>query len=724
MSKLPASLLTILLLLPYQYAMANPAWIEKASRPGPDIAPVGQSRFDQLFLQPNGSYQIPYPFERLIEALEKQLDNGDNPAVRQVLVPIGRSLQRESPAPEYFRFPRNIITLEGEPITVGRQPGQVMEYRLFIAHQPDTETLEIISYNDAAGRFEFQLAEDYSAGKPPRVKSARRVMCMSCHHNAAPIFSRTPWSETSFNIEVANRLAAALPHRFSSPIEVVSLDAGVIDVLAERANYLSAAQAIWRRGCDSAACRAAMLRAMLQYRLSGKSNYDASTTSYQRDYLDRLSRNWKRQWPRGLALAGSRLPDRNPFAAETFENESDPLLRRPPQATWHGVDSALASGIVYRLAGFFSDADIRRLDRHLTAAESAASTTYRHRASCTTRADGADRYRLLCGDKSALESLQAEFEAEVSAGDIVSLRFLSLRVPLDSNLLQPDIVEPRQKPGRLEARLVNGQHRLSMRLANGNRIESMTLSWGDSLLRGQSKLELVVTAEFEIIDQALSKLLDRHRSGQADSLGEGVFERKAILRELMQELGMDSLDWPPTVARAVAAQRPAGAGLNGDLALLAPYCAHCHADDSRHPPGFLYGKAPVELVLQCAPRILRRLQAWREGGEFAPSPMPPSDSIEFSGIEAEDWPLSDHYRKLVDSLEQLLIQQQGRQRLLDWQQTDYARLPPCLPGLTNREFRSAFGAVDFVQHHFVDAGIGGSTADMPDDPGDRGRLSL
>jgi hypothetical protein len=168
MSKLRATLLTILLLLPYQYAMANPAWIEQASRPGPDVAPVGQSRFDQLFLQPDGRYKIPYPFERLIEALENRLDNGDNPAVRQVLVPIGRSLQRESPAPDYFHFPRNIITLEGEPITVDRQAGQVMEYRLFIAHQPSTETLEIISYNDAAGRFEFQLAQDYAAGKPCR----------------------------------------------------------------------------------------------------------------------------------------------------------------------------------------------------------------------------------------------------------------------------------------------------------------------------------------------------------------------------------------------------------------------------------------------------------------------------------------------------------------------------------------------------------------------------
>ncbi|MCP4390291.1 MAG: hypothetical protein GY802_18505, partial [Gammaproteobacteria bacterium] len=109
----------------------------------------------------------------------------------------------------------------------------------------------------------------------------------------------------------------------------------------------------------------------------------------------------------------------------------------------------------------------------------------------------------------------------------------SFRIPLDSNLLQPDIIELTQFPDRIEARLGNASARLSLRLANGDRVESMTLAWDESMLEGQSKLEVTVTSEFEIVDQALSRLLNRHRSGQASSLGRDVFRRKPILRELM-----------------------------------------------------------------------------------------------------------------------------------------------------------------------------------------------
>ncbi|TNF87121.1 MAG: hypothetical protein EP300_11615 [Gammaproteobacteria bacterium] len=288
-------------------------WIEQASRPGPDVLPVGQSRFDQLFLQADGRYRIPYPFGQLIADLEARLDNGDNPTVRGVFVPMGRSLQRDTPAPDYFRYPRRVIAVDGEPVTRGSEAGLVMEYRLFIAHQPKTESLEVISYNDTAGRFEFQVVDDYAAGGSPQARPANRLMCMSCHHNAAPIFSRTPWSETSFNVEVANRLVAALPQRYSSLIGLVTLDAGVIDVLAERANYLSAAQTVWQRGCASSACRAEILRAILQYRLSGESSFDWNSSGFERRYFDELSKNWSRNWPQGLALPGSRLADRNPF---------------------------------------------------------------------------------------------------------------------------------------------------------------------------------------------------------------------------------------------------------------------------------------------------------------------------------------------------------------------------------------------------------------------------
>ena len=178
---------------------AAPQWIAHASKPGADTAERGLSRFDQLFLQPDGSYRIPYPISRLVEHLAGLVDNGAHSGVRRVLVPIGRSLQRRAAAPDYFRLPREIISLEGEPVTAAGEAGRVLESRLFIAHQPKTHSLEIISYNDAMGRFEFQVVDNYRVGAIPGVRPAKRAMCLSCHQNAAPLFARIPWSETNAN---------------------------------------------------------------------------------------------------------------------------------------------------------------------------------------------------------------------------------------------------------------------------------------------------------------------------------------------------------------------------------------------------------------------------------------------------------------------------------------------------------------------------------------------
>jgi hypothetical protein len=68
--------------------------------------------------------------------------------------------------------------------------------------------LEVISYNEAAGRFEFQLVKDYRAGGRPQVFYANRNICYACHQNGAPIFSRALWDETNANPAIAARLTA------------------------------------------------------------------------------------------------------------------------------------------------------------------------------------------------------------------------------------------------------------------------------------------------------------------------------------------------------------------------------------------------------------------------------------------------------------------------------------------------------------------------------------
>ena len=473
-------LLTLLLILMLGIAPAAALdWIEQASRPGPDLPPRGQSRFDELFRLDGGGYRIPYPFDRLVAELEAKVDNGDQPGVRRVFVPMGRSLQRDTPAPDYFDQPREVIALEGEPVNPGGHAGAVLEYRLFIAHQPASGSLEVISYNDAAGRFEFQVVDNYAAGQNPRVHTAARVMCMSCHHNAGPIFPRRPWRETSFDVAIARRLAAALPQRFDSAIDVIGLDAGVIDLLAERANYLAAAQAVWRDGCGSRECRVAMLRAVLQFRLSGNSSFDWNSAAFRRHYHDELTANWAQRWPDGLALAGSRLSDRDPFAADAAAARHDPLRPRPAQAVWREVDPVLSRGIIFRLAGFFTAADIERLDRSLIAAAGQRQPPTRsYTAACSARR-GSDGHDLLsCGEENRVDRLQASLQIRLDAGAVGGLEISSLRIPGDVNLLQPQASGLVQQQGHLRAEL-RQRSGLSSRLANGDRLESLTLIRSD-----------------------------------------------------------------------------------------------------------------------------------------------------------------------------------------------------------------------------------------------------
>ena len=666
--------LFLVTLLTWSHSGATPRWVEHASLPGPDTTGVGQSRFDQLFLLDQNHYRIPYPFSRLTGFLDSRIENVDYSGVRQVFVPSGRSLQRDAPAPDYFSFPRMVIALEGEPVTTDGEAGLVLEYRLFIAHQPKTETLEVISYNDAAGRFEFQIVENYAANKTPRVQAANRAMCLSCHQNAAPIFPSRPWSETSFNVRIANKLIAALPQQYNSLIGIVTNDAGVIDVLAARANYLAAAQLIWRQGCASRLCRASMLRAVLQYRLSGEANFDSSDKRYRHDYYGELTRNWKTRWPMGLALANSRIIDRDPFTAEAISFEQGALFPRPAHATWHAPDAVLASGIIYRLGGFFTRADIKRIDRHLIALGSTRRILIRqHEASCKLVTGDTSSHVLVCGDKTTATGLQADFEIEMQQGEAGSIRIMQLRVPRDSNLLQPDIVRLSRFRGGLEIEPGNSANGLSLRLANGDRIKSLLLRWDDSLASGEVSLSMEIADEFRLIDQALTEIVENNQRGIGDSLADRVFRRRAVMRELMQTLGMQPLHWFEAVRSSSVATQPAPPELSGELALLVPYCAHCHAGDTVNPPGFLAGDQPRARIVQCAPRILARLKAGQADSSFTGSPMPPPASLEISGTTSADWPHSDHYHALVASVEKLVAATSS--------DGAFRRLPACLSAI-------------------------------------------
>jgi hypothetical protein len=564
---------------------------------------------------------------------------------------------------------------------LARAAGLVLEYRLFIAHQPKTETLEVISYNDEAARFEFQVVENYAEGKRPVVRQANRVMCLSCHQNAAPIFPQTPWAETSFNVEVANRIIRGLPQKFDSLIGVVTNDAGVIDVLVGRANYLSVAQYIWKNGCDTSSCRAALLRAVLQFRLSGESSFDSSHSAYLKHYYAQLERNWKRKWPQGLAFAGSRIVTLDPFSQEQRTPQQDPLFARPAHAKWYQLDSILARGIVYRLSGFLTRDDILRFDRRLIQLAALDAEPGRHfEVACRVGSGGESRFELTCGERHSSEGLQASFEIEAAQNSVESVRVLQLKFAGDANIWQPRVSGLKVSGTTIELELADADTNLSQRLADGNRISSATITLGSnpSSPFSGSSLEIGISDDFRYLDMALAKLVEDNAMGQSDSLSALPFRRRAIIEQLMRQLGMQSLHWSQLSKPPETAIKRTRTELMGDIALLYPYCENCHSDASINPPGFLYGAGIEQKLVQCAPRILTRLKAWGQDYDFPRSPMPPPASLGLSGTSIDTWPDSDHYRQLLNALQGLIDKHYLDEKNISWPATDYAELPPCL----------------------------------------------
>lgn len=547
-------------------AESSPQWVAHVSSPGPDYPVIGYSLFDRLFLKNtrgNREYVIPFPFDALIANLEKRVDNSKRSSVPHGLIPIGRSLQREAAAPNYFQHPRSVITVVGEPITVLGQNAPVMNYRLFIAYQEKAKQLEIISYNELAGRFEFQIVENYQSNAIPSVTQASRTLCLSCHQNAGPIFAASPWSESNFNPAVAIRLTRAQPAKFESVATTISDGAEAIDLATGRANYLAAAQLIWQSGCEGILaknnnfrCRAAILQALLQYRLSGNIAFDTDSTEYQLDFVSALRNNWNIQWPGGLMLASARIPDRDPFNPQLSEASQNPLSMRPAHAFWLKPDEAFLKGIVYRIAGFLTEADIRRLDQHLHKIASTVNIESEHyRAICKLDNNMTNlppvTYRFECINQSSPQSITATIEIEHQNDGLVSVSAMSLSLPDSSLIWQPTvanfnlIVTGANK--RLNAKLSGAQGGLSARMQNGNRISEMNLNW----LQGNPNsgppqsfnMELIVLSDFRIVQDAISQMVFETMAGRSQSLTSQPVRQQAIISELEKILGMEVLKW-------------------------------------------------------------------------------------------------------------------------------------------------------------------------------------
>jgi len=381
----------------------NSVWAVDPKEPGPNEPPVGHSVFDELVSTVvNGErvYDVPFPFQVLTARIANHVNSERDIHLQQVLIPIGRSLQRTNNRPNYFGSPRIVVAVDGDA-PVSAESNLFLKDRLFLGYQAKAGIIEVISYNEQAGRFEFQIVSDYEEGSEPSVTPADRATCIGCHHGLTPIFPRALWSETNANEDVRELLAQHATEFFGIPVRQGVDVPQLIDQAIDRSALFAAHQLVWSKGCEDSTCRADALFAMLTYRLRG---YRHGAGAEQARFVAALRSAWPRRWPGGLKIPSPDIPDRDiignlkrasaragqpdlinkagspefaSFLDGTFtEAGFSPTTPRDPLDVWQvdDVNIEFAQQVTAGLAGFFSQQDIRRIRESLPEPEGRGST--------------------------------------------------------------------------------------------------------------------------------------------------------------------------------------------------------------------------------------------------------------------------------------------------------------------------------------------------------------
>ncbi len=554
---------------------AAPAWAVDPADPGVNRPAHGQSLFDQITTD-----GVPFPFEALVRKIENAAGCQPGKCMTSVLVPLSRSLQRTAAAPDFFSFPRVIaaMTAEGGGNLLAKD-------RIYLGYQERAGLIEVISYNEAAARFEFQLVRNYRPQGKPEAVYASRAVCTACHQNHGPIFPRQQWDETNANPRIAARLALN-DSKAREQVYGVTIRRGVdlpnaIDDSTDRANLFAVVHRLWRDACDSA-CRSHAVQAALQYRLSQEQGFEAAPA-----FVAPLAQRFAAQWPHGLAIPNPDLPNRDPLVVadeQSFANQMDvaaafeALAARAPVEVWTGDDALLASRFVAGVAQLFSEADVRDLDGALTRrARGATRRTYSARCSVN-----GDRYQ--CSGEFSLSGTDSMIDRLSIGGKTLT---------------------------RLQLR--NGavtRHGMTARTAGGDAIERIELRRG----RKSGVATVTVVEDFAPARAALAK----------HDWSEAPLTRASV----RATLGLPPISACCGRGTAVTAANDAvvAVGVPAQAnAFIAP-CAGCHRTAENSPPNFLAGDAQriSANLAQCAPRIFVRLSMWQSpAASRAKVPMPP-----------------------------------------------------------------------------------------------------
>lgn len=685
---------------------AAPAWAIDPAAPGENLPPTGRSLFDRVFAQSftvsrEGRTTVapPYPFDRLLARLDAQLARDPAsplPPAKRVLIPLGRSLQRTAAAPDYFGFPRVVVAVDSPPASPS---APFLKDRLYIGYQEKSAVLEVISYNETAGRFEFQLVKDYRAGGKPQVVYANRMLCVACHQNGAPIFSRALWDETNANPQVAARLVASGKDFYGIPPERGVDVPYAIDIAVKRANGFALTQRAWQDACGgddpiARRCRTGLFTAALRHALSDGRKWSGNADFNSR-VATRIRAESGRRWPNGLAVPAADIPNRNPLQGVANSPDDtprravyahvparfEPLSPRPPQSVWR-VDAADAiDQIVGGLAEFVAATDRRRLEAALA---KAPAQVIQHRAPC--RFDqGASRWSVRCQPTSGESGPQLTVTLETARSKISGGRLERLVLP-DTGALS-GIALAAVAPGRGE-RFAFVPDR-APRGADGNPLARIAFRV-PSNDPSDGSVTIEVRQEFSFVEQAVA-ILAESPDGPA-LFGSRPFPREQLFAALLARLAAPGVaaccqmaaTLPPPRLEVPAAEpgSPATTPVAASVQGFYPYCAACHQSAEDFPPNFLQGNAEqvTAAMRQCAPRLYVRLAM----ADLAPdqrdkTPMPPESLLPAFATDVAGWRASPARAALLAQAAEWLRAESGQPpdlaRLLAG---GYEALRPCL----------------------------------------------
>jgi hypothetical protein len=286
--------------------------------------------FDQL-LEANAGGKIPTDYETLAKVVLGS-DRDD------VLFASSRSLQRAATS---FAHPRHVATPTARLAEAAAFRAMSTNGRLFIGFAETTDQVEIISWNNREGRFDFELITGFAPGRTPKLSPADRKECEDCHQNGAPIFPRFAWRETNRSngttdpgdVDTAARMIEA--RQGDNQVNGVRIDKSVnpfeVDDAVRAGNRLVQVRRACAVACgglapaETSVCRAHLLKAALARKAKttfGSYYIDKGTPKANAFYdgIDELGRLAARGWPAdGFAYPSSvlldRLPTDEPFPA-------------------------------------------------------------------------------------------------------------------------------------------------------------------------------------------------------------------------------------------------------------------------------------------------------------------------------------------------------------------------------------------------------------------------